>query len=248
MPHMSHRFIRLAAIGWCLILVACQSAAPTPPPTPSPARTEITLPITSLIAEPQRWSGQRIRLIAPVLVSDDERLITPLLVSDTQTLDDTQRAATIWLAQPLPQSVQDQLDSGAGLLQIGGTLSPPGAYGRDQAFSYQFTSDRAVLIEPERTTLANLAANPRALDRILLRVEGTLLIRQSSALLVDRVTSGGVPERDAREIKLQAQTIPPAIIAQFKQSGDVRWSSVDVIGWWQDGAFTPLSVTTRDNR
>ena len=220
-----------------LLLTACAVQRPGPLPLPSATQREETLTLQTLLSEPQRWSGQPITLITPALLSESEQLLTSRPARTSQTA-----RTSIWLADATSDTVRDQLDNGAGYLKLRGRLSPPGAYGRDQRFTYQFVADEIDVLDPERTTIANLADNPRAIDGVLLAVSGTLLLRGNSALLVDRVSAGGVPEPEARQIKLPRNAIDTDALAGLQRSGDVGWGPVRVTGWWENGAMAPFAV------
>lgn len=226
------------AFGWGLLVIAVSGCAsqPTPAlPTPTVQLREAVITLPALLAEPQRWSGQQVVLVTPVRSGEAAQVLT---------LDDASNSAdAIWLSQPLPESITSQLSNGSGVVRLRGRLSPPGAYGRNQEFSYQFSAQRTDLLQPERTTLANLATNPDALDRILLRLDGTLLVQRDAALLANEVSEGGVPTATARQIKLSRSTIDEQLVAQLNRSGEVRWGMVQVIGWWQDGVLTPFMIT-----
>lgn len=222
-----------------LLLSGCASASVPAISTPTVVPREAVVVLPELLAEPQRWSGQLLVLIAPVWPGETERMLAAQRTSDPTAPPASSGA--FWLAQPLPETVTRQLGAG-GVVRLRGRLSPPGAYGPDQQFTYQFSAERAELLQPERTTLANLAANPGALDRILLRLEGTLLLEQESALLVEEVSAGGVPTASGREIKVPRDAVDAQVIGQLNQSGQVRWGAVQMIGWWQDGAFVPFSI------
>jgi len=225
-----------------LLLSACAGQGPAPLPLPSRPQAEPTLTLSTLLSEPQRWSGRPITLIAPARLSDGQRVLTPQL-----GLSDGAEHSSLWLAEAPPATIINRLPDGAGYLKLRGRLSPPGAFGRDQRYTYQFVADELAVLEPERTTVANLADNPLAIDGVLLAVDGTLLVRDDSALLVDRVSAGGVPETDARQIKLPRAAIDAATVAGFERSGDVRWGPVRVTGWWQDGAMALFAIEPEDS-
>lgn len=220
-----------------LLLTACALNTPTPAPTPqSPTEApNITLALPALLAAPQQWSGQALTVVAPLAADGAGRVLAmPGTGGSSQG---------IWLAQPLTADVLGQIDTGGGFLKLHGVLSPPGAYGTDQRFPYQFSADQVVVATPERTRIDNLALNPNALDLILLRLDGTLLARPDSALLVDQVTESGVPRANGQQIKLAGAIVDQALTAKLRVSGDVRWGAVAVVGWWQGGSLTPLAIT-----
>ena len=190
---------------------------------------------------PERWSGRPITLIAPLPGGAASQILAPGLASDedaaAEPLDDPSQS--LWLAEPLPISVTTSAADGPIYLKLRGQLSPPGAYGAGARFPYQFSTDSAARLEAERTTLANLAENPNALDGALLEVSGTLLVNAQGALMTEEVSGGGVPVAGARQIKLRG-TPPEAALAGLQQRGEVRYGPVTIVGWWQDGALAPF--------
>ncbi len=238
---MIDRMLRLLALMVLLaLLAACAGDPPPALPTPTPLPRAVVLPITALLAEPQRWSGQSITVVGPVVLTSEDRVLLARMGDSATAI--TQTGKAIWIEQQPPDTITSQLSNGTGLLKIRGKLSPPGAYGREQRFPYQISAETIEALKPEQTTLINLAQNPRALDRILLTVEGTLLAQKNSALLTDKVSEGGVPV-GTHQIKLPNADVDPDLLAQLKSSGEVRWGAVQVLGWWQDGALTPFRIT-----
>lgn len=227
-------------------LTACASQPVPALPTPTVPLRDAVVALPTLLADPQRWSGQPLILIAPVQAGE-QTLSAQIVSAPGATPAAAPDATAIWLAQPLPDSITQQFEDGFGVVRLRGRLSPPGAYGRDQRFSYQFSAERADLLQPERTTLVNLTTNPGALNGVLLRLEGTLLVQRDAALLADHVSAGGVPTASGRQIKLPRNAIDEQIVAQLSRSGEVRWGAVQVIGWWQDGALMPFAITTADS-
>ncbi len=236
-----HSLLRAAV---CALLLgfgtACAPNQPAPLPRVVTPEANVVVPLPAVLEAPQQWSGRTITLIAPVWHHSEGRVLA-LASPSAQGAK-----AAIWLAQPLPEDVQGELRQGTSLLKLQGVLSPSGAYGTEQRFPYQFTADRAAALIPERTTIANLALNPRALDQILLRLTGTLLARPDAALLVDEVSEGGVPLASAKQLKVPHSAIDQTVLESFKSAGDVRWGAVEIVGWWQNGALTPLTITSTD--
>lgn len=231
---------RLRQLGllWLVLagLAACTPNQPPALPAPTAAPRAATVALPSVLAEPQRWSGQRFTLIAPLIVRGDDRI----LMMQPDAPPSPGNPSAIWLATPLADAVQQQLKQGVGILKLRGELSPPGAYGREQQYPYQFTATSVEILTPERTTLANLALNPTALNGVVLTIEGTLLAQNTSALLVENVSAGGVPTVGAAQIKLARSTVDSVIAKLPQRSGDVRWGRVRIIGWWQGGTLTPF--------
>lgn len=242
------QLVRRSWAMWGVVLVFVLSgcvSGPTPAlPTPTMPPREAIVTLSAMLAEPQRWSGQRLVLVSPIERGEAARVLRMYspTVSATPSAS-AQPSSAIWLSETLPATITSQLTDEANVVRLRGTLSPPGAYGRDQQFTYQFTAQDVELIQPERTTLANLAENPGALDHILLRLQGTLLVERDSALLVDQVSAGGVPTANGRQLKLTRAAIDEQTIGLLNRSGEVSWGSVEVIGWWQDGALTIFSIS-----
>ncbi|HEY0606932.1 MAG TPA: hypothetical protein VGD58_28695 [Herpetosiphonaceae bacterium] len=231
------RVLMLASLA--TLFAGCASGPPPALPTPTPLPPAPVLSIGDVLVEPQRWSGQQIVLVAQMGIQAEEQVLVASSGSDD--LAAVQPNQAIWLAEPPAAEIRSQIQAGDNIVKIRGRLSPPGAYGRDQQFPYQISAEQIDVLAPERTTLANLAQNPQALDQILLSVEGTLLAQQNSALLTDEVSEGGVPTGQ-HQIKLSPTTIDRAVFDKLNSSGEVRWGKVQVIGWWQDATLTPFKI------
>jgi hypothetical protein len=229
-------------IALLVFVVACAPNQPTPLPQASaPVNAVVVLPV--IIDSLQQWSGREFTLITPVKVSDQDRVL--VVNPETSGEAGTQMMNGIWLAEPLSSEIEGGLNGGKGIVKLKGRLSPPGAYGKNQQYPYQFTVEQGSLLAAERSTIANLALNPSALDGVLLRLEGTMLVRSDAALLVDKVSEGGVPQADAHQIKLQHVSLDEAAQRSFTRNGDVQWGAVDVVGWWQDGALTVFALSAK---
>ncbi len=236
-----HSLLRAAV---CALLLgfgtACAPNQPAPLPRVVTQEADVIVPLPAVLEAPQQWSGRRITLVAPVQSDGGGRVLSSASPSAHGP------KASIWLAEPLPEDVRRNLRQGTGLLKLHGVLSPPGAYGAEQQFPYQFTASRAATLVTERTTITNLALNPGALDQILLRLTGTLLARPDAALLVEKVSEGGVPLGSAKQLKVPHSAIDQTLLESFRSAGDVRWGTVEIVGWWQNGALTPLIITSTD--
>lgn len=237
-----YRLFRMLVLSVLALLVAgCASGPPPALPTPTALPRTPVLSITDVLAEPQRWSGQEIIVVALVGLQGEDQVLTASLgnADNPATVPPDQ---AIWLAEPPPSEIQSQAQAGDNIVKLRGRISPPGAYGRDQQYPYQISTEKIEVLAPERTTLANLAQNPQALDQVLLALEGTLLAQQNSALLTDQVSEGGVPIGQ-HQIKLSRTMIDQTVFNAMKSSGEVRWGQVQVTGWWQDGTLTAFKIT-----
>lgn len=233
--------VRLFLVVILIVFVGCAPNRPTPLPQASTQVNEVVA-LPTIIDSLQQWSGKEFTLITPVHINEQDRVLAVNLKNND---DETEMSNGIWLAEPLSADVEAGLKEGTGVVKLRGVLSPPGAYGRNQQFPYQFTTQQAVILMPERSTIANLALNPSALNQVLLRLEGTMLVRPDAALLVDKVSEGGVPQADGHQIKLQRVKLDEVVERSFTRKGDVQWGAVEIVGWWQDGTLTMMSLTPR---
>jgi hypothetical protein len=145
------------------------------------------------------------------------------------------------LAAPLPEKVVSLLVKGMSYLKLRGRLSPPGGYGTDARYLYQFTAETVSIIAPERTTLANVADNLRSMDGALLELTGILLIGGDGTLMVETLNRGGVPPSNARQVKIRGIT-PEQVLPSLEQHGAVRFGQVTATGWMQGGVLTPFAI------
>ncbi len=233
----------LNIIALTLVLAGCRSEAP--PLVMVTAESEagvVSLP--TLMDEPAQWSGRLVTLIAPLAGGPQGRVLVPFLSSDGTDRSTLDPGQAVWLAEPLPAAVTAQAGEGPIVLKLRGRLSPPGAYGTEGRFPYQFSAESTSLLLPERTTLRNLAANPHSLDGVVLEVEGSLLADPEGAILAEQAAPGGIPTSEARQIKLR-RTWDDAALEGLQQRGDVRYGAVVVVGWWQAGHMTPFMIRPR---
>lgn len=150
-------------------------------------------------------------------------------------------AGALWLAEPLPANAAPLLAPGMNYLKLHGRLSPPGGYGTDGRYLYQFGAEKVSIIEPELTTVANIADNLRAMDGALLKVTGILLIGGDATMMVDTVDDGGVPPSNARQVKIRDLS-PSQIPARLQRRGAVRFGEVTTTGWMQNGVLRLFEV------
>jgi hypothetical protein len=237
--------MRWIVLFFCtFVLAGCANEAQPPViPTANLATPELpaTLSLPALMAAPERYAGRSLTLVAPVATGAGSRVLVPGTNVDGTPLGVNDGARSLWLAEPLPEQTTAEFGDGLNFLKLRGELSPPGAYGSDGRFPYQFSADTAALVQPERTTVANLAENPQAIDDVLLEVRCFILATAEGILLVDEVSTGGIPSERARQIKLH--DIPDRqLLNRLQQSGAVRYGEVVVMGWWNDATMTAFEI------
>ncbi len=227
------------------VLAACGPSVPPAPTRVAQAQIGL-LSLPALMETPERWSGTKITLIAPLLGGASGRVLAIDADGSAEQLTSPtiEPQRSLWLAAPLPAAVAAKATGNPIYLKLRGRLSPPGGYGSGARFPYQFSADTAAVLQSERTTLKNLAENPRSIDNALLEVTGTLLSTGGGALLADHVSNRGVPAPDARQIKLRGP-IPAQATANLHQSGEVRYGDVSIVGWWHDGALAPFAIHSK---
>ncbi len=198
--------------------------------------------LPTLLDNPQSFVGRSLVLISPVAVSSGSVQIVSGFHYEGQELRPLKAApSTVWLSGSIPEGVKTKLASGVGYLKVRGRLGPPGAYGPDTRYPYQFTVTESSILVPDTTTLINLTTNSHALNDVLLNVSGTLLTTKDGAILTEQTGSGGIPRNDARQIKLHG-LLEPQIVQRLASSGDVHYGPVNVVGWWHDGSLAPFVI------
>ena len=178
------------------------------------------------------------------LVAASENTQSRVLVTGfnhaAEPIDDAPTGA-LWLAEPLPAKTAALLQEGINYAKLRGRLSPPGAYGTDGRYPYQFVAETVSVIVPEQTTLANVADNLRSMDGALIELSGILLIGGDGTLMVETISNGGVPPSNARQVKIRDLS-PAQVPPDLEQSGAVRFGQVTATGWMQDGVLVPFWV------
>lgn len=234
--HRSHHYGACATrFGLWLILLFVAGCGTTPPPAALPttvAPSVIALP--TLLAAPQLWVGRETTLIAPINTTNAERML--VLPNDD--------GLRVWLAQPLSAPQQQRLRDNLGFVKVRGQLSPPGGYGSNGDYAYQFVAQSATVIEVQPLSVATLADQRSALNGVLVAVGGAVVSTPTEALLVERISAGGVPDATAPQIKL-AGPLPGAIQAQLQRGGTASYGAVEIVGWWADNELAVLQVVVK---
>lgn len=223
-----------------LVLIACGNPpAPVATPVPPTVEVPVLLSLQTLLEQPAEWSGRQVILIAAIAAPDARVLFQGSDPSGNAITDDP--AGALWLAEPLPAKTAPLLVPGTNYLKLRGRLSPPGGYGTDGHYVYQFSAETVSVIEPELTTVANIADNPRSMDGALVRVTGILLLGEDATLMVDTISDGGVPPANARQVKIR-DLAPDQIPPNLEQRGAVRFGEVTTTGWMQNGILRPFEM------
>jgi hypothetical protein len=101
-------------------------------------------------------------------------------------------------------------------------------------------------MSPEETNIVTLLDNSAAYEGRLVRIAGGLLARDATALLVDRLSVGGLPAPGARQVKLRGPLRDQALLGRLQRTsnGAIHFGQVQVEGFWRSGQLTPLAFLT----
>ncbi len=250
--HKNIEYKRLYSAIACLLailLAACQNAAapaPSLPPTPVPiAFVPLTVLLTSNAAPPQ---GEITTAGYLVIDGAGAALVDGLSFAadgTAQLLNNTNR---IWFGTAIGTSIKNHLRT-AGKIQfapvrVHGQLEGPGTYGPSSSYHYQIIDPNIDIISAQETTLGELLGHSSSYENQLVRLVGSLIARDNSALLVEQLGPGGLPMPKARQIKLQAPLQDRALLSRLKgvSGGEIRFGQVQIEGFWRAGTLIPLSI------
>jgi hypothetical protein len=155
----------------------------------------------------------------------------------------------IWLGPDARAQVQQALRGPASAQYAAaiarGRLSGPGGFGPGGRYQYQLNQPALTPIVAEETTIADLLGRPAGYESRLVRLVGGLLVRDSSALLVDQLGAGGLPAPKAQQIKLRGPVRDQQLLARLKgaPNGAVRFGQIQIEGLWIGGTLAPLAIT-----
>ena len=154
----------------------------------------------------------------------------------------------IWLGSTVANDIGEALRTAGGtrygIVVARGQLEGPGAYGPGGSYRYQMSGPHLQPLAPQETTVGALLDSAAAYEGRLVRIDGALLARSDSALLVDHLGSGGLPAPGARQIKLRGPLRDNALLGRLHAAsgGAIHFGQVQVEGFWRGGALTPLSL------
>jgi hypothetical protein len=234
-----------------VLLAACQDAGALEPSQQPPAPTPVAfIPIDDLLAAGATAAPREATTAGYLLV---DRAGAILVNGVSFTADGAPRLIEgdenqIWLGAGIGTTLKGQLRA-AGELQFAtvrarGRLEGPGGYGPNNRYRYQIKDPSIELLAARETTIGNLLDDPAGNEGWLVRLNGGLIARDSSALLVEQLGPGGLPAPKARQIKLRAPLHDRELLGRLKGApgGAIRFGQVQVEGFWRGGTLIPLSI------
>jgi hypothetical protein len=229
-----------------LLLAGCGPSSPAAIPTPAPAPT---LPaVRELLAEPA--AGPVTTFGYLYMTADGAALVDGLSLGpagEPAPVDD----AGLWLEPPpaLPPDapLADAAGARYGVAIARGTLEGPDAYGPRGAYRYRLAGAQVEPLGLRELSIPLLLGNPALYEGQAVRVQGQLLASDASAILVERIGAGGVPEDAALQLKLAIPPSDSAVVAGLRPAGNgsIRFGPVEITGLWRGGRLYPLSITAR---
>ncbi len=232
---------RLLPLVLSLLLAACGQAA-APAPTAPPAPTVPT--VGELLAAP---TPGRVTTIGYLFASPEGALLV-----DTLHLTGADAPAPLaddglWLgegAQLPPDAPITQVGpTSYAIVEASGLLEGPGQYGPGGRYRYRLVAPALEARSARDLTIALLLENSALYHGQPVRVRGQLLSSPGTALLIERLGPGGVPDASARQVKLASVPADPALGAlQTAGGGRVTYGPVEVIGVWRADRLYPLAI------
>ena len=239
-----------ARLGWLLalaLLSACDLASAPEPLPPSPTPPTFML-LADALAAGAPASGAPAAIGGYLLADTAGAWLVDGLVFDAagQARPLEPGAAPVWLgASPPGVSLRDAGSLRYAAVLVRGVIAGPGEYGPAGRYQYQVAAPNVTPLSPLETSLAELLAQPGAYEGRLVRLVGGLLVRDTAALLVDRLGAGGLPEQGAVQIKLRGGLRDPQLLAELRSapSGVVRFGQVQIEGVVRGAVLAPLSIS-----
>jgi hypothetical protein len=235
-----------------LLLTSCQNvAAPASKLAPTPIAF---IPLDALL-KPNATPAPGDVTTAGYLVVDraGATLVDGLSFAADGSAQQLDTANQIWLSASIDTRILGQLRA-AGALQfalvrVRGQLGAVGAYGPAGKYQYQILSPSIEVIATQETTVSDLLDHSSSYENRPVRLVGGLIARDGSALLVDQLGTGGLPQPKARQVKLRAPLQDRALLSRLNgvSGGTIRFGQVQIEGFWQAGVLIPLSIILVSN-
>lgn len=237
---------RLLPLILFFLLVSCgrpSAAALTPLPLAP------TLPtLDEVLAAPEAGP---VSAVGVLYVTDDGAALVDQLGIDSRGAVAPLDGEGIWLGQPatLPTEVRGLKPGERRSLVVAfsGSLAGPGSYGLVGQYRYSLDEPELTSLTSRDLTIALLLENSALYEGQPVRLQGQLLAGPGTALLIERLGPGGVPDARALQVKLAAPPRDPSLRAALSTSsgGRVIFGPVEITGLWRGGVLYPLTTAPR---
>ncbi|WP_129630970.1 hypothetical protein [Candidatus Oscillochloris fontis] len=219
-------------------LVGCSAPPATTSTTPIP---QPTVPgLAEVLERPPKEAIQTIGYLIPM--DGGAALIGGLSFAHGESPQALEIAGSIWLPEPLVIPAANPQAAAWQLVQASGTLSAVGNYGPNGGYPYQLEQIQLKALEISDLNIEQLLSNTGGYINQAVRIRAQILISESSALLVETLGSGGVPDANARQIKLSGPVERGALLDQLNASGNTHFGAVEVVGIWHGQSLYVLSI------
>ncbi len=198
---------------WLMVLTlglsSCGASTPPLPPV-APNQSNQILLLNELDGI---GSNSTITVLAPALVAQSNTILAAALELGEQPI-----AYQPTLAIP---SQTLAITNNYAVLRVNGVLKS----------NTEFEPITVKPIEPTNMSLGELNQNLAVYNNQVLRVYGTLLLKDQAALLVEEVGSGGVPTANAAQITIEQIPNQSPLIQQLpNQQGNIRYGPLTLVG------------------
>ncbi|GAA5530370.1 hypothetical protein [Herpetosiphon gulosus] len=190
-------------------LVSCGSTAPALPPIAANQPNQILL----LNELDGIGANSTITVLTPALLSQPNTILAAAI-----ELGDQPIAYQPTLAIPAQTFA---ITNSYGVLRVNGVLKS----------STEFEPITVKVVEPTSINLGELNQNLSVYNNQVLRLNGTLLLKDQAALLVEEVGSGGVPTANAAQITVEQIPSQSPLVQQLpNEQGNIRYGQITLVG------------------
>lgn len=229
-----------------LLLTACgRPSADTPPPPPlAPTLPTVGEVLAAPVAGP-------VRIVGLLYITDDgAALVDELGIGPSGAvapLDD----GGIWMGRladlPTAASGLAPDERRPAVVEVTGRLAGPGSFGPAGRYRYRLDEPELKPLTWRDLTIALLLENSALYEGQPVRLQGQILTGPGTALLVERLGAGGVPDAGALQVKLAAPPRDPSLRAALRTSADggLSFGPVEIAGLWRAGTLSPLTAAPR---
>lgn len=223
-----------------LIVIGLVGCSPIPGTTSTTPILQPTIPgLVEVLERPPKEAVEAIGFLVPM--NDGAALVGGLSFAhgEPQALEES---GTLWLPGLRVFPAASPNAAMWQLVQVGGVISAPGSYGPEGAYTHQLEQIRIQALKINDLSIEQLLSTSRKYANQAVRIRAQVLISESSALLVETLGAGGVPDASARQIKLNGAIERGALLERLQASGNTHFGAVEVVGIWHEQSLYVLSI------